>query len=46
MGASQSSYEDEYDENENGADEMENNEMPVKVHFHFSFISYRSVTRC
>ncbi|KAK8798990.1 hypothetical protein WA171_005742 [Blastocystis sp. BT1] len=31
MGASQSSYEDEYDENENGADEMENNEMPVKI---------------
>lgn len=31
MGATQSSYEDEYDENESGTEEMESNEMPVKV---------------
>lgn len=34
MGATQSSYEDEYDENESGTEEMESNEMPVKVLIH------------
>ena len=45
MGASQSSYEDEYDDNDNGTEEMENNEMPVKVHIHCFIIRYRSVMR-